>query len=329
MNDAGILLLNASDVMRAAPSLETMIGIVEETYRMEARGEVDIPPKVGIHPHDTDNFLHAMPAWVGGANAVGMKWVSFFPGNAGKGTPIASATIVLNDIDTGLPIALIEGMWITNVRTGACAALAAKHYGPPEPRRLGLVGCGSLAEWSLRCISEIMPTVTEVFVASARPESRRSFCESMARSGPWNLTPVGDVREAVEGMDIVVSAVPKLAAAHPIKAEWWTPGTLMVPLDVTGAWDDQTYAVADRLACDHRANLERALARYRPGILIDESRLQSMQEVIAGRAPGRLSSSDRTLAFITGIGSIDVAVAQEVYRRAVQAGIGTRFSMNL
>lgn len=328
MNKPDLLLLNASDVMRAAPSLTDMIGIVEQTYRMEARGEVDIPTKVGVHPHGSDNFLHAMPAWVGGAQALGMKWVSFFPGNTARGVPTSSATIVLNHAETGMPIALMEGMWLTNVRTGACAALAAKHCGPAQPRRLGLVGCGGLAEWALRCISALMPSVREVFVASASPASRRAFCESMGRAGPWQLTPVDDVRDAVAGMDIVVSAVPKLAADHPIKGEWWTPGTLIVPLDVTGAWDDRVYARADRLVCDHRQNLERALARYRPALALDASRLCPMQDVVAGQIPGRRASTDRTLAFMTGVGSIDVAVAQEVYRRAVQAGIGTRFPMN-
>lgn len=324
---SSLLLLSASDVVKAAPSLATIIGIVEETYLMEARGKVDIPPKVGIHPGNKENFLHAMPAWVGGTEALGMKWVSFFPGNTAQGRSASSALIVLNDPETGMPMALIEGMWITNVRTGACAALAARHCGRPAPRSLGLVGCGGLAESSLRCISEIFPSLQEVFVASARPESRRSFCTDMASCGPWSLTPVDDVRDAVQGMDIVVTAVPKLSS-HPVKADWWSPGTLMVPLDITGSWDDGIYAMADRLVCDHRENLERALARYRPAIALDDSRLCRMQDVVAGRAAGRTSDHERTLAFMTGVGSIDVAVAQDIYRRAVLAGLGTRFSLN-
>ena len=81
------LLLSASDVAQLAPSLPEIIDLVEQTYRMEARGEVEIPPKVALHPHDAQSFLQAMPAWVSGAPALGMKWVSFFPGNAARDLP--------------------------------------------------------------------------------------------------------------------------------------------------------------------------------------------------------------------------------------------------
>lgn len=319
------LLLGAPDVAQLAPSLPEIIGMVEQTYRMEARGEVDIPPKVALHPHGPQSFLHAMPAWVSGAAALGMKWVSFFPGNAAHDLPTSSALIVLNDPDHGLPVAIMDGMWITNARTGACAALAAKHCANPAPRRLGLVGCGALAEWSLRCIAAVHPSIDEVFVSSARPESRRAFCAAMAAKGSWQLTPVDDVRLAVEGMDIVVSSVPKLER-HPVRGDWWSPGTLMVPLDVTGAWDDAVYRVADRLVCDHRENLERALARYRPNLALDESRLVTMQDIAAGTVSGRQAPDERVLAFMTGVGSIDMTVAREIYRRALQSGRGTRFT---
>lgn len=320
------LLLSASDVAQLAPSLPEIIDLVEQTYRMEARGEVEIPPKVALHPHDAQSFLHAMPAWVSGAPALGMKWVSFFPGNAARDLPASSALIVLNDPEHGLPVAILEGMWITNARTGACAALAARHGATPAPRRLGLVGCGGLAEWSLRCIAAEYPSIDEVFVSSARPESRRAFCAAMAAAGPWRLTPVDDVRLAVQDMDIVVSSVPKLER-HPVHGDWWSAGTLMVPLDVTGAWDDAVYQAADRLVCDHRENLNRAFARYRPNLAVDASRLVAMQDIAAGTARARRAPHERVLAFMTGVGSIDMTIAGEIHRRALASGVGTRFAL--
>jgi ornithine cyclodeaminase/alanine dehydrogenase len=136
---------------------------------------------------------------------------------------------------------------------------------------------------------------------------------------------VDDVRLAVQDMDIVVSSVPKLER-HPVCGAWWSPGTLMVPLDVTGAWDDAVYQAADRLVCDHRENLNRAFARYRPNLAVDESRLVAMQDIAAGTARARGTPHERVLAFMTGVGSIDMALAGEIYRRALEGGAGTRFA---
>lgn len=320
------LLLSASEVAAAAPGLMDIIDLVLETYRMEADGGVDVPPKVGVHPKGgAQSFLHAMPAWVKGNRALGVKWVSFFPGNAEAGLPDSTGLIVLNDPDSGLPVAIMEGMWITYARTTACMAVAARLLANPEPRTLGLVGCGGLADWSLRMLSVLYPSIREVRVASVRPESRKAFCEAR-RGDRWTIEPVETVREAVEGMDLVISSTPKLKV-HPIRAEWWAPGSVLIPLDVTGAWDDSVFTSADHVVSDSSANLERAFERYRPALTLDTGRLTSLQELVAGRARGRLKKTDRILAVVTGIASPDMTIAWAVYRRALAAGQGRRFDM--
>lgn len=319
-----VRLLSETDVAHLAPGHADMVELAAETYRMQASGKVDVPPKVGVHPHGSQSFLHAMPAWVAGAEALGVKWISFFPGNAAAGEPDSSGMIVLNDPHNGLPVAVMEGMWITYARTGACAALAARLLSNGKPRRLGLVGCGGLGRWSLRMIAAVLPSIDEVFVTSRRRETREAFCASMAREGAWRLTAVDDVRAAVEGMDIVVSSVPKLQE-HPVLERWWSPGCVMIPLDVTGAWDDDIYRKADAIVCDGTENLARALERYRPNLRLETSRLVGLQDLAAGQGVGRRTASDRVLAFVTGIASLDIALAWNIYRRAVREGRGTQF----
>jgi len=320
-----MLLLNAQDVAQAAPSLPEIIDLVEDAYRQDAAGQVEVPAKIGVHPNGK-NFLHAMPAWVAGSGALGLKWVSLFPGNSQHGLPDSSALIVLNDPENGLPAALIEGMWVTYARTGACAALAAKYCAKPDPRKLGLVGCGGLGEWSLRALFAAIPSLEEVSVSSARPETRQSFCSRMAGRGFGRLSAVDSAEGAVRGMDIVVSAVPK-HVHPPIEGKWWDPGTLVVPLDVTAAWDDETYLMADRLVCDHPENLAHAIQRYRPGLAADSSRITTMQSLVdRGLSPGDRSHG-RTLAFMTGIGSLDMVIAWEIFRRAKVLGLGQFFQL--
>ena len=319
-----VLLLNQGDIAALAPTYAEVVSLVEQTYRMQARGGVEVPAKIGVYPHGSQSFLHAMPASVPGLSALGLKWVSFFPQNAVQGKAVSSGFVLLNDPESGLPLAILEGMWITYARTAACAAVAARALVSGSPRRLGLVGCGGLARWSLRMIGAVLPSINEVFVASTRRETREAFCAAMAKEGRWRLEPVDEVRGAVEKMDIIVSSVPKLDL-HPVSGEWWSKGAVLIPLDVTGAWDDSLYAMADRLVCDGTENLRKALERYRPNLALDPSRLISLQDIVLAKERARRSPDDRLLAFITGIASLDVALGAELYRRAVREKRGQAF----
>ena len=319
------LLLDSADIAAVAPSLTEIVEIVEETYRMDGRGEVEVPVKAGVHPDRPHSFLHAMPAWVAGEKALGMKWISYYPGNTERGFPDSSGLIVLNDPDHGLPVAIMEGMWITFVRTAACGAVAARHCARPDPVRLGLIGCGGLGMWSLRVLSALFPTLTDVFVASRTRASREKFCAAMAEEGPWTLTPADSAEDAVRDMDIVVSSIPQ-GSERPLKAGWWTPGMLAIPLDVLTAWEDEAFEVIDLLVADNDAGLRAAAAQRRPDLHLPD-RFTSFGDVVLGNRPGRRSDRDRIMAIPTGLGSVDMPLAWSIYRRAREAGIGTEIDL--
>ncbi len=316
-----LLLLDRADIEAVAPPLPEIVDLVEETYRMDGRGEVEVPVKAGVHPGRPHSFLHAMPAWVAGEKALGMKWISYYPGNTARGFPDSSGLIVLNDPDHGHPVAIMEGMWITLVRTAACGAVAARHCARREPARLGLVGCGGLGKWSLRVLSALFPSLTDVVIASRRRESREEFCAAMADEGPWNLIPADSVEDAVRGMDIVVSSIPQ-GSERPLKADWWTEGMLAIPLDVLTAWEDDAFEAIDMLVADNDAGLRAAAAQRRPDLRLP-GEFVSFGDIVLGNIPGRLSDTDRIMAIPTGLGSVDMPLAWSIYRRAREAGIGT------
>ena len=139
-----IRLLSEKNVRSVAPTPPEVVALVEQAYRLDAEGKVEVPTKIGVHPERANTFLHAMPAWVGGARALGMKWVSYFPGNFDRGLPDSTGIIILNDPEHGLPCCIMEGMYVTFLRTAACAAVAAKYLAPRPPKTLGLIGCGGL-----------------------------------------------------------------------------------------------------------------------------------------------------------------------------------------
>jgi len=318
-----VRVLSEQDIAASAPTHREMIEIIERTYRVCADEDaVQVPTKIGVHPDFPGSFGHAMPAWIGPEQALGMKWITYYPGNSRSGLPDSTGIMVLNDPDNGMPVAIMEGMWITYARTAACAAVAARHLSVPAPVRLGLVGCGGLGTWSLRMLGELFPSIAEVRVASRTRESRETFCRTMRAAGPWNLVPVDTNEEAVRGMDIVVSSISKMGVPQALES-WWSPGTLIIPLDVAGCWDNATFELADRVITDGYAAFLRAAERSRPGLKLETDRHVRMEDVVAGRAPGRISPKERMIAIPTGVASVDMTLGWEIFRRAREAGRGT------
>lgn len=319
------LILSENEVEEVAPPLEEIISIVEKTFQMEGQGQVEVPPKIGVHPDCPRSFLHAMPAWVAGVRALGMKWISYFPGNVDNGRPDSSGIIILNHPEHGLPVAIMAGMWITYARTSACAAVAAKYLATAKPTRLGLVGCGRLGRWSLRALSIVFPTISEVKVADLSPASRENFCAEMAGKGAWKLLPVDNTEEAVAGMDIVISSTSQ-PAEPPIKGEWWEPRTLAIPLDVLSGWDDRAFGEVENLVTDNYESLTMRKPKGRPGFKLPE-KWSTLADVVTGKAPGRESLHERIMALLSGVASTDMTVGWEIYRRAIQMNRGIKVAL--
>ena len=320
-----IKLLSEKDIRAVSPALMEVVALVEQAYRLDAEGKVEVPTKIGVHPERANAFLHAMPAWVGGTRALGVKWVSYFPGNFSRGLPDSTGIIILNDPDVGLPRCIMEGMYVTFLRTAACAAVAAKHLTTRPPRTLGLIGCGGLGLWSLRVMTSVFPSIQQVFVSSRTRESRERFCANMSREGSWRIAAVDDPLQAVRDVDIVVSSMPP-ADVKPVSADALTPGTLFIPLDLVNSWQDNVLAAIDRVAADNPTHFAAQVQSRRAPAFPLLKHPTSIQDVVAGKSP-RVSSSQRALIAVCGIASTDVVVGWEIYRRARAANVGLEFDV--
>lgn len=322
-----VRLLSEKDIRTVAPALSDVVTLVEQAYRLDAEGKAEVPTKIGVHPDRANTFLHAMPAWVGGAqpHALGVKWVSYFPGNFDRGLPDSSGIIVLNDPEVGLPRCIMEGMYVTFLRTAACAAVAVKHLAPRPPKALGLIGCGGLGLWSLHVLMAAFPSIEQVFVSSRTRRSREEFCGKMSEEGRWPLTPVDDPLDAVRDMDIVITSIPP-GDLRPVSGEALAPGAVFIPLDVVNSWRDDVLSCADRLFADNPANFSAQVEGKRASAFPSLKPVARTQDLVAGRLP-RASSLERNLVAVCGIASTDVVVGWEIYRRACAANLGFDFDM--
>ncbi len=147
-----ILYLSLKDIQGLSVPIGQIVGWVEEALRLKGLGKTEMPPKPGIHTRP-DAFIHAMPAYLPDLKAAGMKWVSGYPDNFKKGLPYISGLLILNDPETGIPIAVMDCTWITAMRTGAVTAVAAKYLARPDASVIGIIGCGVQGRSNLEALA--------------------------------------------------------------------------------------------------------------------------------------------------------------------------------
>jgi alanine dehydrogenase len=321
-----VLVLSEEKIRCVAPTLPEVVALVEQAYRLDAQGKAQVPTKIGVHPPARNSLLHAMPAFLGDLGALGMKWVSYFPGNLARGLPDSSAIIILNDPEHGLPCCIMEGMYVTFLRTAACAAVAVKYLAARAPQSLGLIGCGGVGRWTLRVMSAVFPSIERVLVSSRTRKSREAFCAQMREEGSWTIAAVDDPLEAVRDIDIVVTSIPP-GEARPVTGAALRPGTTFVPLDVVNSWQDSVLQSVERLMADNPANFCARVQARGADASAALKMPEPIQELVIGCLP-RAAPADRNLVAVCGIATTDVVVASEIHRRARAAKVGIELDLS-
>ena len=279
-----------------------------------------MPPKPGIHPRP-DAFLHAMAASIPGMQSAGLKWVAGFPENTARGLPYVSGLLILNDVETGLPLAVMDATWITAYRTGAATALAARYLARPDSSVAGILACGVQGRTNLAALATLFP-LRKVYAYDRRRESQDLYVREMSERLGLEVVGVDEPRQAVAAADLVVTSGPILKEPTPtIERDWLREGAFGSAVDYDSYWSGPALAQMDRIATDDHAQF-----RYVKGTGYFQETpdpYADLGELVTGRKPGRQSPSERTLAMNLGLALDDMAVAPEVLRRAKEMDLGT------
>jgi len=316
---AGLLYLSRRDVEAVGPSMPEILRALEAMFREKAAGRVEMPPKPGIHTRP-NAFIHAMPAYIPRQRAAGLKWVSGYPGNVRKGLPYIHGLIILNDPATGVPLCVMDGSWVTAQRTGAATALAARYLARPESESVGIVACGVQGRANLEALAGVF-RLKRAKAFDIRPQVARRFARELGRRLGLEIEPVRSVRDAVRGLDIVVTSGPILKKPRPvIEAGWLAEGAFASPVDFDSYWTPPALRQIDRLATDDHAQWRHY---RRAGYFQQTPRpYADLGELVAGTKRGRRSAGERTMALNLGLALEDMATAVLVYRRALRRGLG-------
>jgi ornithine cyclodeaminase len=300
----------AIDIQAEAFSLLAAGGAVEG---LRAVARSDEPPGVAIFN----------PCFLRGARGYGIKVVSDFYGNAVRGLPRMSAVIALFDGETGLPRTLMEGGYVTDLRTGAGTGLAARHLARADSKVLAVVGAGRVARNQIEALSVAFKLQT--IRVSTRTRARGA---ALAKELKMDISLVDDAEAAVRDADIVVAAT---TSKEPVvQGRWLKPGAFVAAVGAYAAehreLDDEVIARASCHVIDSRADcLDRAgdfVIPMHAGLLRREQ-VAEIAEIASGARTGRKSAEDIIVFKSSGVPIQDLVTAQHIERRAVERGLGS------
>ncbi|HEY3945181.1 MAG TPA: ornithine cyclodeaminase family protein [Solirubrobacteraceae bacterium] len=304
----------------------------ESALLAHRNGDVLFPEKiVQIFNDETQERINCLPATLRHEGVCGMKWVSVFPANMPAfGLQSLTALFVLSEIEKGFPFAVMEGTLASNVRVGAMAALAARHFAPEDARIIGFIGSGEQAKMNLLALKSVRPSLAECRVSAKTAEEEGQFVSELAPVLPGVDFLVADTDGAwaMSEADILVTATN--AQAPILRAAWMKPGAFYSHV---GGWEDE-YAVAkqcDTIVCDDWETVKhrtQTLSRmYKEGQLSDADVTGNLAEFVAGDKPGRERADERVYFNAVGLAYVDVAIALAMYRRAREHGKGRELTM--
>ncbi len=311
-----ILFLTEAEV-RQVLTMELAVAAVEDGFRRMAAGEaMNVPRRRARTP---DVILHTMSAGCAGYGLVGFKAYT----TSGTGNRFH---VVLYDGSTGEMVAMIEADWLGRIRTGAASGVATAHMARPDASEVGILGGGAQARTQLLAMCAVRP-ITEAHVYCRNAQQREQFAAEMEKLCGISVVPVRRPEEAVEDMDIVITAT---TSREPVlNGEWLREGTHLNAIGSNALnraeLDATTIRRADVIVADsvEQCQIEAGdfVVALEQGIL-HWSRVHELADVVAGRQTGRPTPESITLFKSLGLAIEDLAVARVVLQRAKESGLG-------
>ena len=313
-----VRILTASQV-RAALPMRQAIDAMRRAFGQLSAGQADVPLRGRIATENGVSLL--MPAHTQGSGDLAVKIISIYDGNPGRGLPTVSATVLVLDPATGLPLAFMDGSSLTAIRTGAAGGLGAEILSRPAARRLVLFGAGIQARTQLEAVLTVR-AIDHVTIVDPIPESARRLAADLeSRPGAPAVKVTTDPAEALRAADIVVAATTSrtpvfdgrdLAPGVHVTAV----GSFMPDVqEIDATTVKRAYVVVD----SRSAALEEAGDLIIPNAAVDAE----IGQIINAERPGRQSDDQITLFKTVGVAVQDAVAAAAVLARAEAEGIGT------
>ena len=317
-----LLYLSEADVAGAALSLDRLREVVAGAFAAKARGTAQAAPK-SVLTIGSGHVFQAKPAVLREAGLAGMKWFGLVPSAQTSG-PSISSIIVLGDMETGATLAVMGGNWITATRTAAMSAIAARSLARPDSTKIGFIGCGVQAHSHLDALRLVLPRLSSVIACSRTEASALRLADAARRLG-MTAQATSEPRQAVDGMDVVVTSVPEGGTLEFLDTGWLAPGAFACAVDLGRSWKRATLRQVDLPATDEHEQTRAVAAMGRMTFAGPYD--ADLADLTTGAHRGRESKGQRAMFVFSGHALADLAAAQVVYETAIRDGLGTRLPL--
>lgn len=331
MQEKPTLLLNESTIKKLL-NMKDYIEITHKVYQGMNDRTVINPQKLTLDLGETgdypyyDGFVNAMPAYIGDEDMAGLKWVAGFTGKRKEaGLPFINGLIVLIDPQIGTFLAVMDGTWITDMRTGAQTATALSYLMKKRDITLGIYGSGMQARMNTRAIAELFE-INKLIVSSRSQKNCDEFANEMSEFVKGDIVTAVDNPEEASKADVVITVT--TAQTPLIKTEWIQPGTIVFPLGSFQEIEDELILKANKIIVDHpKQALNRGALKHltNEGVIDEEDVTATLGQLATEKVDIGDLSNEITLCIPIGIGAVDIAVASQAYKRALAEGFDTYF----
>lgn len=327
---ASIKILNETELRRAVALDVEAVDCVERGFAALAGGGVIMPPILSMVLDERNGEVDVKTAYVPGIDSFAIKIAPGFFDNPSLGLPSTSGLMVLHSALTGrVEAVLLDNGYLTDVRTAAAGAVAARHLSRSDARSACIIGAGMQALLQLQALCLVRP-IDSATIWGRDPQKAAKTAREAGEHLGIAVSAVIDLADAVAQADIVVTTTP--SASPVLKAEWLRPGQ-----HVTAMGSDQEHKNELEPACFAKADLyvpdrlsqTRVLGELRSAIaagIVDANTLfPELGDVVTGKSPGRADDTAITIADLTGTGVQDTAIATFALQRAVSNDAGLDF----
>lgn len=318
-----IRLLSQQDI-RQTLTMRQAIELMKDAFVALTQGTIRVPVRTNI-----SNAAGAMlykPVLMPSSKIFGMKAVSIFPGNVERGLPVTTGLMLVNDCETGLPLALMDAQYLTALRTGAATGLATRLLANPKTTVAALMGTGGQALCQLQAMLQVLPLET-LYVFSRNPANAEAFCRDQSETaGTCRLVPASSNR-CLSECGIITTAT---SSRYPVFAD----GEIGAGMHINGigSFSPDMSEIPPPTVCratvfvDHReAALYEAgdlVVPIRSGMLPPDFSPAELGEVLLGHRPGRISEGQITLFKSVGNAAQDIVCAAHILKVAQQENLG-------
>ncbi len=325
------MLVISEKQVRDLLDLDELIAALEQAHVQFSAGKVVMPVRLVVPLPEIQGRITSMPAFMSEGKALGIKIISYFRDNPGQGLPPILATISLYSAETGKLEVLMDGVYITAIRTACASAMATKALARPETPVLGVLGAGTQARTHIRALSRVR-SIERVLIWSPTRTSAIYVKEELEGETGFPIQPQESAEAVVREADILTAVTD---AAEPIlDAKWLKPGVHINAVgshrpDAREMGSDtirRATVVVDSIDAIN-AECGDILLAVKEGAVTSDHVRGEIGEVLAGAKPGRTREDEITLYKSVGIAAQDVAAASLVYRRALEQGVGAEVEM--